>query len=77
MDSESERAGGSPPSSPCSSDGGGNGSKGDAKSATTATSSTLSETLGCQQATLKDEFNELVAYLAKEKVLKGVFNAFK
>jgi len=36
MDSESERAGGSLSSSPCSSDWGGNGSKSDATSATTS-----------------------------------------
>jgi hypothetical protein len=77
MESESERVCGSPPSSPCSSDGGGNGSKSNTTSATTTTPSTMSETLGCQQATLEDEFIELVAYLAKEKPPKGVRYAFK
>jgi cell division septation protein DedD len=77
MDSDSEGAGGSPPSSPWSSDGGRDGGRSDATSTTTAILATPPETIGCQQATLKDEFNQLAAYLAEEKALKAVRNAFK
>jgi hypothetical protein len=35
------------------------------------------KTIGCQQTTLEDEFEELAAYLAKEKAPKAVRNAFK
>jgi hypothetical protein len=78
MDSDSEGAGGSPSCSPWSSDGGRDGSRSDATNATTTTiPATQPETTGCQQATLKDEFNELAAYLAKEKAPKAIHIAFK
>jgi hypothetical protein len=72
MDSDSEEAGGSPPSSPWSNVGGR-----DATGATTTIPATPPETTGCQQATLKEEFEKLAAYLAKEKAPKAVHNAFQ
>jgi hypothetical protein len=69
MDSDSEGAGDSPPSSPWSSDGGRDSGRSDATSATaTATiPATPPKSTRCQQAALKNEFNQIAAYLAKEK----------
>jgi len=72
MDSQSEGGGGSPPRSLKSSGSGGRYS--DATSATTP-SLTLYEAIGHQQTNLKDEFEQLAAYLANEKALKRLYNS--
>jgi hypothetical protein len=43
--------------------------------AATATQSTLLETTECWQKQLNNEFNQLAAYLAKEKALEGLYKA--
>jgi polyhydroxyalkanoate synthesis regulator phasin len=71
MDSQSGGGGGLSPGSSQSSVGS------SASSATTTIPSTPSTTTGCQQTHLKDEFEELAAYLAREKAPKRVRNALK
>jgi hypothetical protein len=75
---EASRRLGSPWSSSSSSSGG------DEMGAATATQSTLLETTECRQKQLNNEFNQLAAYLAKEKALEGlhkalgrIYNAYK
>ena len=75
MDFQGEEGGDSPPDSPWSSSSSSSGS--DASDATTATQSTLLETTGCQQTTLNSEFNQLAAYLAKEKAPEGLRKALR
>jgi hypothetical protein len=74
MDSDNEGAGSSPPSSPWSSSGGRDGSMSDATSATATIPATPLETIGCQQANLKDELKQLAVHLAKEKAPRAVRN---
>jgi hypothetical protein len=45
--------------------------------AATATQSTLLETTECRQKQLNNEFNQLAAYLAKEKALEGLHKALE
>jgi hypothetical protein len=48
-----------------------------ASATTPSTPSTSLATTGCQQTQLNEDFNQLAAYLAKEKALKGLHNALK
>ena len=65
MDSQSEGENGSPPGSS-------NGDGGNSRATCAATpASMLYEATGCQQTNLSDEFEQLDAYLVKEKAPKG------
>jgi hypothetical protein len=74
MNSESEGEGGPLLSSPWKSDESDSSGKSDATGAT-ATTTIPSQTTRCQQVILNDGFNQLAAYLAKEKASKRVRNA--
>jgi hypothetical protein len=71
MDAQSE--GGGSPSPRCSQ----SSVQSSASATTLGTPSTSPATTGCQQTQLNEDFNQLAAYLAKEKAPKGLHNALQ
>ena len=73
MDNQGTRAGSSLQGGLGSSDSGGSGSS----DASTPPPSTLYEPIGSQQTHLNEDFEQLAAYLVKEKAPKGLHNALE